>query len=232
MIDVHTHILPLIDDGSESIKDSMAMIETEIANGVRDIFLTPHALRVNIKKYSLEHLLDAFNKFKTEVEAKYDVRLYLGQEIAYHHTLINALKNKQILSMNDSEYILLELPFDEEIEDFEELAFSCQVLGYKIIISHVERYSYLSSNDWEKLRSYGALFQVNSSSITGKSGKSIQKKTFKLFNKNYVEMVGSDIHVFRDNTMAEAFKIVEKRFGNQIANNVFKENAKKFFKIK
>lgn len=232
MIDVHTHIMPFIDDGSESIEDSMAMIETEIANGVHNIILTPHALRVNIKKYSLEHLLNSFNKFKAEVEAKYDVRLYLGQEISFHHSIINALKKKQVLSMNNSEYILLELPFSEAIEDFDELFYSCQVLGYKLIIAHVERYSYLTNKDLERLRSYGVLFQINSSSITGKNGNAIQKKTFNLFKKNYVDLVGSDIHAFRENTMAEAYKMVEKKFGNLVANNVFKENAKKYLNIK
>lgn len=231
MIDVHTHILPFVDDGSESLEESLKMIEREISLGISDIIITSHALRFDLKKVSKQELIDAFAKFCILVQNKYDVKLYLGQEIAYSDKMISLLKNKELLSINNSEYLLLELPFDEAINDIDEVIFSCRVLGYKVIIAHVERYSYYNFRQLEDLKKLGVLFQVNSNSITGRSGKDIQKLSFKLFKKKMVDLVGSDVHAFRTNDLNEAFLMISKRFGEEVANVVFSQNAQKLFKI-
>lgn len=231
MIDVHTHILPFVDDGSESLEESLKMIEREISLGISDIIITSHALRLDLKKVSKQELIDAFAKFCILVQNKYDVKLYLGQEIAYSDKMISLLKNKELLSINNSEYLLLELPFDEAINDIDEVIFSCRVLGYKVIIAHVERYSYYNFRQLEDLKKLGVLFQVNSNSITGRSGKDIQKLSFKLFKKKMVDLVGSDVHAFRTNDLNEAFLMISKRFGEEVANVVFSQNAQKLFKI-
>ena len=231
MIDVHTHILPFVDDGSESLEESFKMIEREISFGISDIIITSHALRLDLKKVSKQELIDAFAKFCILVQNKYDVKLYLGQEIAYTDKMISLLKNKELLSINNSEYLLLELPFDEAISDIDEVIFSCRVLGYKVIIAHVERYSYYNFRQLEELKKIGVLFQVNSNSITGRSGKDIQKLSFKLFKKKMVDLVGSDVHAFRTNDLNEAFLMIVKRFGEEVANLVFSQNAQKLFKI-
>ena len=231
MIDVHTHILPFVDDGSESLEESFKMIEREISFGISDIIITSPALRLDLKKVSKQELIDAFAKFCILVQNKYDVKLYLGQEIAYTDKMISLLKNKELLSINNSEYLLLELPFDEAISDIDEVIFSCRVLGYKVIIAHVERYSYYNFRQLEELKKIGVLFQVNSNSITGRSGKDIQKLSFKLFKKKMVDLVGSDVHAFRTNDLNEAFLMIVKRFGEEVANLVFSQNAQKLFKI-
>lgn len=232
MIDVHTHILPFIDDGAEKIDESFAMIEKELSIGIKDIILTPHALRRNIKKYTKEFLLESFHQFNNQVKEKYNVNLYLGQEISYHESMISALKNNELLTINGSNYILLELPFHEEVSDFDELVFSCKVLGLKIIIAHVERYRYLDYDKIMDLRKYGVLFQVNSGSITGKNDKKIQKLVFKLIKNGFVEFVGSDVHSFRNNDMDEAYSIIKNKFNNEVAEKIFVNNPKELFKIK
>ncbi|MGD9604698.1 MAG: tyrosine-protein phosphatase [Bacilli bacterium] len=231
MIDVHTHILPLVDDGSESLEESLRMIEREISLGVTDIIITSHALRLDLIKVSKQELMDAFAKFSTLVQNKYNVKLYLGQEVAYSDKMISLLKNNELLTINNTEHLLLELPFDQAINDIDEVIFSCRILGYKVIIAHVERYQYYNFKQLVDLKKLGVLFQINSNSITGRSGKDLQKLSFKLFKSHMVDLVGSDVHAFRHNDLDEAFAIVSKRFGEETADLVFSQNAKTMFHI-
>ncbi|HBP26338.1 MAG TPA: hypothetical protein DD618_05240 [Acholeplasmatales bacterium] len=231
MIDVHTHILPFFDDGSDDLQESFRMIEREITLGIKDIIITCHALRLDLKKYSQQELKDAFAVFQKQVKEKYDVRLYLGQEIAYSEKLIPLLKKKELLTINESEFLLLELPFDEAVPDMEELAFSCRVLGYKVIIAHAERYSYYEFKNLANLKELGLFLQINSNSVTGRGGKDTQKLVLKLLKNGLVDLVGSDVHAFRKNDLDEAFQIVDKKFGHGIANDIFQNNAARMFGI-
>lgn len=230
MIDVHTHILPFIDDGAETIEQSYIMIEEAIANGITHIILTPHVFRPEFNSYDLEYLESHFNNFKKEIESKYNIKLFLGQEVTYNSNLISILKNKSIKTLNNTNYLLLELPYEEYPEGLDELLYSCNVLKYNVIFAHAERYKYFSVNDLLYFNSKGILLQVNSSSINS-SDKNIRKKVFKLFNKNAIAFVSSDIHSFRKNTMKETYEIISKKYGKEIADNVYKINGKNLLKL-
>lgn len=230
MIDVHTHILPFIDDGSDSLEKSLGMILSQIENGVKHIFLTPHVLRSDVKPYTLEELKQKFNEFKSKVEGNYPVKLYLGQEIFVRDDVITQLRKKQVTTMNDTNYILLELPFNRLPANLDEIIYGCEVLNLKIVLAHVERYSYLSVDDLEKLSKRGILFQVNSNSILAKA-KAVRSKIHKLFKKKLIAVVGSDIHSFRENSMKEAFEFVKEKYNEETAMDVFYNNARKIFNI-
>lgn len=230
MVDIHTHILPMIDDGSQSLEDSLEMIASELKNNVKHIFITPHLFRKDIEEYSLEFLREEFNKFRTYVEERDPVKLYLGQEIYLSSDLITRLKKKDFLTMNKTDYILLELPYDYSLTSFEEVLHACNILGLKIVLAHIERYSYFNLKDLEDLASNGVLFQVNSSSIVSKQ-RSLKVRVKKLFKKGLVSFVASDLHSFRKNTMLDAYEIIRHKYGETIANDVFSRNAKKLFKI-
>lgn len=231
MIDIHTHILPVIDDGSASLNASLEILLGEILNGVEHIVCTPHALRKDIKPYTLEELKKNFAEFKTRIEENYPVKLYLGQEIFVRENLITYLRKNQVITMNDSNYIMLELSYNMKPEDFEEVVYACNVLDLKIILAHVERYPYLTVEDIEKLSSLGILMQVNSNSVVAKA-KNVRKKIDKLFKKNLISFVASDIHSFRENTMKEAYEFIKKKYGKKLADDVFHNNAVKLLNIK
>lgn len=231
MIDVHTHILPFFDDGSDDLQESFRMIEREVTLGIRDIIITPHVLRLDLRKYSQMELKEAFAAFQKQVKEKYDVTLYLGQEIAYCEKVIPLLKKNELLTINGSEFLLLELPFGETVPDMEELVFSCRVLGYKIIVAHAERYNYYGYKNLEDLKKLGLFFQINSNSVTGRGGKEAQKLAFKLLKNGLVDLVGSDVHAFRKNDLDEAFQIIDRKFGHGIAHDLFQNNASRMFRI-
>ncbi|MFA6336324.1 MAG: CpsB/CapC family capsule biosynthesis tyrosine phosphatase [Bacteroidales bacterium] len=231
MIDVHTHILPFFDDGSDDLQESFRMIEREITLGIKDIIITSHALRLDLRRYTQSELKDAFAVFQKQVKDKYDVSLYLGQEIAYCEKMISLLKRHELLTINGSEFLLLELPFDQAVPDMEELVFSCRVLGFKVVIAHAERYNYYEFKDLLDLKKRGVFFQINSNSLTGRGGKDVQKLVFKLLKNGLVDLVGSDVHAFRKNDLDEAFQIVDRKFGHGIANDIFQNNAARMFRI-
>lgn len=230
MIDVHTHILPFVDDGSPDIETSLKMLTEAEAKGISDIILTPHALRSNIKPYSKADLLQAYADF-SQAARRHHIKLHLGQEISYHSKLLTALKNKDLLSINNSNYLLLELPFTEAVEDFDELIYNITTLGYRVIIAHIERYKYLDYDDILSYSKYPVIFQVNSGSITGNNGKACQKLCLRLFRQGLVKLVGSDVHSFRTNDLDQAYRIIEDKFGAALAQQIFVHNPRQLFKL-
>ena len=112
LTDIHSHILPEIDDGSESLEKSLAMIEEEISQGVKNIFCTPHyRIPYTKEKEETKRIFSAFNE-KVK-EKNLPVNLYLGQEIAVNENTLSMLKSGRLLTINDGKYVLLE--FDANV---------------------------------------------------------------------------------------------------------------------
>jgi len=231
MVDSHTHILPFVDDGADSLEESYRMIEEAVAGGINHIILTPHVLRAGIPRLTKEQYIEKFNAFKEDINKKHSISLYLGQEISYHPQVIKYLYNKQLLTMNFTSYILLELPFYKTDINYDELFYSCSIMNYKVIIAHIERYDYLSYSDILKLKKYPVLLQVNSNAITGEAGQKQKKLSHRLFKDELIDLVGSDIHSYRKNDLGEAYKIISSHFSLNTANKIFYDNPHKIFEI-
>ncbi len=207
MVDIHTHILFGVDDGCETINQSLKMIEDEISQGVDVIVCTPHH-RFNQYCTDVEKIKSNFSELRLEVEKRnLPVKLFLGQEIFYtkKENLYEMLNNKQLLTYNNSEYILLEFPFDYEVENCSEIIYNFKVHGYNVIVAHIERYSWMNLDIVESLINEGALIQVNAGSIVGECGSKIKKFTKKLLKKGYVNFIASDVHDFRPCLMKKAY---------------------------
>ncbi len=227
MIDIHTHVLPFVDDGSESLSNSLEMVKTASKNGVTDIFLTPHRSE---RTKTPEEVLEVFNNFKKEVE-KLDIpiNLYLGNEVFYSVNTIERIKENWCLTMNGSKFVLVEFSLNHPV-DVEEAAYKIVRAGYVPIIAHVERYNYLTPESYHELKNMGALLQVNAEAIVGKQKRKSQKIVKYLFKEQLVDFVASDIHDSRPNLMQEAFKVVRKKYGEFAAQVVFNLKAKEIIK--
>ena len=126
MIDIHTHVIPCIDDGSPSLETSIDMIKHEISIGVTSIICTPHHIYKRYEK-SVEEIKSQFNLLKAKVEElKLPVKLYLGQEICYTHreNIIAMLKEGKLLTINNTNRILLEFHFSREPENLLEVLYT------------------------------------------------------------------------------------------------------------
>ena len=225
MIDLHAHVLPLVDDGSNNLTDSLKMLIEAEAQGVTDIVLTPHRRRKFCK--SKEELNKAFESFCLEKEkAGISINLYLGQEIYISNGYKKLFTNGELLSLCDSNYFLIEFDFVEET-DVSEVVYVLAKQGFVPVVAHFERYSYANIDMAREIKALGGLIQVNAQSLVGKGKFKFRKLTSKLFKEGLVDIVASDIHCGRVNCMKKAYTFVSKKYGKQIAEDVFKLNAKK-----
>ena len=227
MIDIHTHIIPYVDDGSKTTEDSLKILEEEIRQGVTDVICTPHFRRGMFEK-SLEETEREFKIFKKEVEkAKLNINIYLGQEIYIHgmSSFGRYIDNNYIRPLNNTNFYLLEFSYFDEI-DITEIAYNIHLSKRKVIIAHIERYTYLTIDDARELKNIGAYIQVNASSVLGKHGFIIKRKVSKLLKEGLVDFIASDIHSNRVNYLEKAKKYIDKKYGLEYSNKLFEENAR------
>ena len=194
--DIHSHILYGVDDGAVCIEESVEMAEQAAANGIKAIIATPHYIEgLYVSDY--ENNLCKLHKLRRELDkAGIDMDVYLGNEVFITPELPKLVKSRKIAALNNSRYILIELPFFDMPLYTEKVLFNLEIEGYKAVLAHPERNAYII-NDLNILYRFikqGALVQMNISSIEGLYGKRV-KRTALLMLKHYmVHFVGTDTH--------------------------------------
>ena len=230
MVDIHSHILPFVDDGSDSLSASISLIKEEIKNGVEKIILTPHN-KSGQYNAPIEKIEESFSLLKTEVQKEnLKIDLYLGQEIYVNDEIYEKLKSNKVLTINNTKCILIEFNYFVET-DIQSYVHNAILLGYTPIIAHIERYTYLDWNLIYDLKMLGALIQVNATCIAGLFGRKIKKNALKAIKADLIDFVASDIHKDRLSYMKKAYMQVCKSVNKQTADNLFKLNAEKYFNI-
>ena len=211
MIDIHTHVIPYVDDGSPNLETSIAMIKHEISIGVDTIICTPHHIYTRYEA-SVEVIKERFNFLKEEVEKlNLPVKLLLGQEICYSHRedIISMLKKGELLTLNDTNRVLLEFSFAREPEDITDIIYNFHINGYQVIIAHVERYEWITLDKVIAMKNEGALIQINSNSYLGMTTWSEKRFVKKLLKKDLVDFVASDTHSFRPSSLDKSYKKIK-----------------------
>lgn len=196
MIDIHTHILPLTDDGAENMETSIKMARNALKIGYKKIVASPHYLSDSYKKTKKENKL-TLNKLNQKLkENQIDIEILLGNEVYFDMDILNFLNDKKITTINDSNYILIETSLFESPLGFDTLIFKLQSKGYKVIIAHPER-----NNAWlnkinylKKLKDNFVYFQMNLGSINGKYGSKIKEFSKLLLEEDLIDLVASDSH--------------------------------------
>ncbi len=224
MIDIHTHVLPFVDDGSESLDGSIEMVKTAVMQGVTDIILTPHfrAPYLNDK----DRLKESLQSFSREINnLGLNVNFYLGEEIRITKNYKELFSKNEILTMNGGKFVLIEFSFGHQT-DIADVVYELSKRGFVPIVAHFERYYYVDVSTALEIKKAGGLIQVNASSVMGKNGFKIKRLTKRLFVRGLVDFVASDVHESRKYYMEKAYKKISKKFGEDVAENVFNNNAK------
>jgi len=224
MIDIHSHFLFGVDDGSPDVEHSLKMIEQASLDGVTDVICTPH-FRKEVFEPPAELILKNFEALKKA--NTYPVNLYLGQEVAKHRAMFSRLNSGEIFTMNKTKYVLLEFRYIEN-SDIEESVLDAKYFGYIPVIAHVERYEYVQEKHIERFIDLGALIQVNADSLVLKRGARYKKRVEKYIKSHLVHFVANDMHFNREYCMKKAFDYVTKKFGSDVAADLFINNAKVF----
>lgn len=196
MIDLHSHIIPEIDDGSRSIEETMLLLEEARKAGFTKIVSTSHYVEKHYEfdEESRRQFLEVIKRGAKNL--KIDIELYLGSEIYASYDIIQLLEEYKASTINDTNYILFELPMKAEIPNLKNIIYNLLGNGYIPIIAHPERYDYVK-NDPNWLIEYieiGVLFQANYASIIGAYGKESQKTVKQLLKNDMIHFLGSDVH--------------------------------------
>lgn len=227
MIDIHSHIIPFVDDGSRSMEASLNMLKAAEEQGVTKIVCTPH-YRYGMFETDKQTVIENFELLKAEAaNAGVSVKLYLGQEIHYNKNICKELSEGFYFTMNDTKYALVEFPFDRKSE-ITDAVYNLVHAGFKPIVAHYERYAFSSVDEAYEIRALGGDLQINAFSLVGEYGGEIKKLALKLLKNDLADYVAGDIHASRRYQMEAAAKIVKKKFGEERFERLFVTNAERF----
>lgn len=196
IIDIHSHILPGVDDGSKSMEMSLQMVDLAYSQGVRKMVATPHYYPGH-KNCSPETLKAIYDKLCENIKSRHDdFGLYLGQEIYYKDAVVSLLRNQEVLTMAGTRYVLVEFPTGCGMELLYGAVRRLTQAGYLPILAHVERYQvlYQQKNGIEQLMNAGALIQVNAENF-GRGLFSKEKRfCIQHMKAGNIHFLGSDCH--------------------------------------
>lgn len=198
MIDLHGHYLPGVDDGAVDMETSLAMLRHAEGDGIGTVVVTPHACSALSEVKDLAALRRALTKWRAAI-AKTDCRITIvtGAEVYFTSELLPILKeNRDLLTINNGSYFLLEFPNDYVYAHSRDFIFSIMTEGFIPVISHPERNSEIQRSPaiLNGLVKAGALCQVNAGSLRGDFGNEAQRCVYELLKANLVHVIASDAH--------------------------------------
>ncbi|MBU3180901.1 tyrosine-protein phosphatase [Clostridium psychrophilum] len=213
MIDFHSHIINGVDDGAKNLNTSLKMLKFSENEGVEYICATPHFIT---EEYEINRS-DYVKKFDELVTASkqenMNIKILSGLEIYMHPNLPKLYKEKKIWGINDSEYLLIELPMGQFPIYTENVFYELMLLGAKPILAHPERNLKIIKNHdlIINLINQGVMMQINCASLLGDYGKEIKKTAHVFLKSNMIHMLGSDGHntTSRKTKLKEAYAIVK-----------------------
>lgn len=207
--DIHSHLIPGIDDGVESYEESLEIIECFHELGFRKIITTPHIMQ-DFYNNEPDVILDGLSELKKRV-AETGLEMELGAAAEYYldETLLNKLENSEDLLVFGKNYLLFETSFINKPLYLDDFLFLAQSKGLTPVMAHPERYAFVH-NDPELVQSLidrGLLLQLNLNSLAGYYSKEVQKMARKLIDHKQIHFLGSDCHSMKHfEAMEEAMR--------------------------
>ncbi|WP_181346888.1 tyrosine-protein phosphatase [Thalassobacillus sp. CUG 92003] len=230
MIDIHSHILPGVDDGAATIDDSLAMAKSAIEDGIDTIVATPHHCNGQYNNYKRDIMKRLYELNNALNQANLPLTILPGQETRIHGDMTQALEDDDILSINNTNtYVFVELPSDQVPRYTKQLLFNILRQGYMPIIVHPERNAKLVKEPhllYEFVQN-GAFTQVTAASVCGHFGKNVKKFSQQLIEANLAHVIATDAHntTSRGFCLSEAYQSIETEYGAAVSY-FFHENAK------
>lgn len=223
--DLHSHLIPGIDDGSKSMEESIEMIKMFAAQGYTKLITTPHIMshRYPNTRAIIEEGLSALKK---ELHARnIAVEIEVASEYYLDETVMALVEERDIMTFGDN-YMLFEMSYVQPLLMLEEMLFEIKVAGYRPVLAHPERYIYMHEDfsKYEHLKEKGILLQVNVPSFGGYYSKSIQKVAGRLAEAGMIDFLGSDAHKVRH---LQALEQVKKQaaYARIFENNTILNNT-------
>ena len=229
-VDIHTHILPGVDDGSPELSQSLELLKYAFDQGTAAVVLTPH-YRGRFRDNTAQKLTALFEELRQSAKTECPgLELYLGCEVGYELDVSEKLADGTLLPLNGTRYVLLE---------FREGSFRSRIMGgvlevlnfgYVPVIAHAERYDAFRRYPSlaRELVELGALIQLNADSILGSCGWGIKRYCHKLLKRRLVHFIATDAHDLnkRKPELKTCYHKLRKKYGKEYADVLFLKNAR------
>jgi protein-tyrosine phosphatase len=228
MVDIHSHILPGIDDGAKAIEDSIELCRIAAADGIRTIVSTPHVMEFRFpnRRTTIE---PPYARLSAEVQEKgIPIRVVPGAEVHVAADLIKRYKDGDLVTYDDNgRYMLLEFPFQPIISGTEDVVYRLRLAGVTPVLAHPERIEFFM-DDPDRLLALvrlGALAQVTAGSLLGSFGDRSDRAAWKMVDRGLVHVVASDAHDTRHRrpAMSDAAELLSRRAGPEAARRMCEE---------
>ena len=193
--DLHSHLIPGIDDGAVTLEESLDLIQHLYAIGYRRLVTTPHVMADSYRN-STEGILRGLETLRQAVQKEgIGLEIHAAAEYYLDEELLHRLKKRDILTVG-TEYLLFETSYYSEPLNLEEVAYEIAASGYRPLLAHPERYRYVHTPEvfYGRLRELGVSFQVNINSFGGHYGRDAKVKALWLAGQGWIDFLGSDLH--------------------------------------
>ena len=227
-VDIHSHLLPGIDDGAKDLNDSIKLIQKMSSYGIQNFRTSPHVLQ-EVWENSSETIQQKADVLRTELKARGldHINITAGAEYMMDQNFSKLLAKNDILTLKDN-YVLVEMSFFNAPYNLYDVLFEIQHKGYIPVLAHPERYKYYHQHfeEYQKLMDAGCLLQLNILSLAKEQyGKPVYETALKLLKENKYTFVGSDTHHGRHLNLME--KIATKK-NKKLLTPLFENNIKTF----
>lgn len=227
IIDVHAHIIPKVDDGSRSMKESLRLIHLARSQGISAIIATPHYSRRKENTH-LQELAEQLNSIVQECYG--DFTVYLGQETYYHEELPERLKQGKALTLAGSRYVLVEFDPGTPWQTLQRGIRQLGAAGYFPVLAHMERYVCLREGSRvDELLSLGCKMQMNYDSLAGRWYQSEPRWCRRQIREGKIHLLGTDMHRtdFRPPNIGPALSWMEKNLSPEEIERLTRSNAER-----
>ena len=197
--DIHSHLIPGIDDGSPDMETTLILLDKFIELGYKKVITTPHVMS-DYYKNTPDIILNGLDKVQNEIHKKnLKIEIEAAAEYNLEPYFEQLLKDNNVLSFGKEKYLLFELSFFDEPPRLSEVIWEIREKGYCPVLAHVERYAYWHQNydKVEEMINRGVKLQLNIGSITGAYGPDVKRVAEKMINDKIIDFIGSDCHHFQ-----------------------------------
>jgi protein-tyrosine phosphatase len=202
VVDMHSHVLPGIDDGAQNPEESIVLVRKMMDLGIKKIIATPHIM-ADYYRNTRETIENALEILKAELKKEnIDIEIEAAAEHYFDETFEERVESHNLMTMGDN-YALLEFSFISFPPNYIPIIQRMKDLGYKPILAHPERYPYMTLDQYKNLHNWGCDFQLNTIALAGYYGKEAKQTAEMLVDNQLIDFISSDMHHLRH---AGAFK--------------------------
>ena len=230
MVDIHCHILPGLDDGSDNFEESLRMARLAVNGGTTAVVTTPHSnIPGSYQNYFGKEYAEKFKEFNLRLKAEnIPLKIYPGNEIFADENVVELVKNKKLLTLNNSDYLLVEFDFVEHSASVYDKLETYIAEGFIPVVAHPERYAFVIEDDFApyRLKEMGCLLQVNKGSLKGSFGRGAYYVSHEILRRELADVVASDAHspYMRTPYLADAYEMISEIYSEDYAELLLTEN--------